>query len=77
LVNDHIRTNTNLWICLRVVSDAESMEILGSRDAAQPDACPIDAHCFPPKNGGSVLLYCRFASAWFSGRFKIAAGFRF
>ncbi|MGB6057744.1 MAG: FtsK/SpoIIIE domain-containing protein, partial [Microthrixaceae bacterium] len=36
-----IRTNTNLWICLRVVADSESMEILGTRDAARiPDGSP-------------------------------------
>lgn len=30
-----IRANTNLWISLRVVSDAESREVLGSLDAAR------------------------------------------
>lgn len=36
-----IRTNTNLWICLRVVSDSESVEVLGTRDAARiPDGSP-------------------------------------
>lgn len=35
VVTNAIRTNTNLWICLRVVSDAESSELLGRRDAAR------------------------------------------
>ena len=41
VITHAIRTNTNLWICLRVVSDAESMELIGSRDAARlPDKSP-------------------------------------
>ena len=41
VITHAIRTNTNLWICLRVVVESESMEILGTRDAAHiPDASP-------------------------------------
>lgn len=41
VVSHAIRTNTNLWICLRVVTDAESVELLGSRAAARlPDDAP-------------------------------------
>ena len=41
VISHAIRTNTNLWICLRVVADSESMEILGRRDAARiPDGSP-------------------------------------
>ncbi len=35
VITHSIRTNTNLWICLRVVTDSESVEILGARDAAR------------------------------------------
>ena len=35
VITHPIRTNTNLWICLRVVSDSESMELLGAKDAAR------------------------------------------
>ena len=41
VISHAIRTNTNLWVCLRVVSDSESMELLGSKDAARlPDNSP-------------------------------------
>lgn len=41
VITHAIRTNTNLWICLRVVTESESMEILGSREAARiPDGSP-------------------------------------
>ena len=41
MISHAIRTNTNLWICLRVVTESESMEILGTRDAARiPDGSP-------------------------------------
>ena len=41
VISHAIRTNTNLWVCLRVVAESESMEILGTRDAARiPDASP-------------------------------------
>ncbi len=41
VISHAIRTNTNLWICLRVVTESESMEILGTRDAARiPDGSP-------------------------------------
>jgi S-DNA-T family DNA segregation ATPase FtsK/SpoIIIE len=41
VITHAIRTNTNLWICLRVVADSESVEILGRRDAARiPDGSP-------------------------------------
>ncbi len=41
VITHAIRTNTNLWVCLRVVSDSESIEILGNRDAARiPDGSP-------------------------------------
>lgn len=41
VISHAIRTNTNLWICLRVVTESESMEILGTRDAARiPDGTP-------------------------------------
>jgi DNA segregation ATPase FtsK/SpoIIIE, S-DNA-T family len=35
VITHQIRTNTNLWICLRVVTEAESLEIIGARDAAR------------------------------------------
>ena len=35
VITHAIRTNTNLWICLRVVTESESMEILGTRDVAR------------------------------------------
>ena len=31
VITHAIRTNTNLWICLRVVTESESMEILGTQ----------------------------------------------
>lgn len=41
VISHAIRTNTNLWVCLRVVADSESVEILGRRDAARiPDGSP-------------------------------------
>ncbi|HZX53590.1 MAG TPA: FtsK/SpoIIIE domain-containing protein, partial [Ilumatobacteraceae bacterium] len=41
VITHAIRTNTNLWICLRVVTESESLEILGTRDAARiPDGSP-------------------------------------
>jgi len=41
VITHAIRTNTNLWICLRVVTDAESMELLGTKDASKlPDKSP-------------------------------------
>jgi len=41
VISHAIRTNTNLWICLRVVTASESVEILGARDAARlPDDAP-------------------------------------
>ncbi len=41
VITHAIRTNTNLWLCLRVVSDSESMELLGSKDASRlPDNTP-------------------------------------
>jgi S-DNA-T family DNA segregation ATPase FtsK/SpoIIIE len=41
VISHAIRTNTNLWICLRVVTESESLEILGTRDAARiPDGSP-------------------------------------
>ena len=41
VITHSIRTNTNLWICLRVVTDSESIEILGAKDAARiPDGSP-------------------------------------
>ncbi len=35
VITNAIRMNTNLWLCLRVVADAESSELLGKRDAAR------------------------------------------
>ncbi len=41
VITHAVRTNTNLWISLRVVSDSESMELLGNRAAARiPDGSP-------------------------------------
>ncbi|MET0458865.1 MAG: FtsK/SpoIIIE domain-containing protein [Ilumatobacteraceae bacterium] len=41
VISHAIRTNTNLWVCLRVVAESESLEILGARDAARiPDGSP-------------------------------------
>ena len=41
VISHAIRTNTNLRICLRVVTESESVEILGTRDAARiPDGSP-------------------------------------
>ncbi len=41
VITHAVRTNTNLWICLRVVTESESVEILGTRDAARiPDGSP-------------------------------------
>ena len=41
VITHAIRTNTNLWICLRVVTDTESMELLGTKDASKlPDKSP-------------------------------------
>jgi S-DNA-T family DNA segregation ATPase FtsK/SpoIIIE len=41
VISHSMRTNTNLWICLRVVTESESLEILGTRDAARiPDGSP-------------------------------------
>lgn len=45
VITPAIRANTNIWLCLRVVNDAESMEVLGSRDAAQiPNDAPGRAY---------------------------------
>ncbi|SDP38596.1 DNA segregation ATPase FtsK/SpoIIIE, S-DNA-T family [Pedococcus dokdonensis] len=45
VITPAIRANTNIWLCLRVVNDSESMEILGSRDAAQiPNDAPGRAY---------------------------------
>lgn len=35
VITPAIRANTNIWLCLRVANDTESMEILGARSAAQ------------------------------------------
>ena len=35
VITPAIRANTNIWLCLRVVSDAESLELLGAKDASQ------------------------------------------
>lgn len=41
VITHAVRTNTNLWISLRVVTDSESLELLGARDAARiPDGSP-------------------------------------
>lgn len=40
VVTPAIRANTNLWLCLRVVSESESQEIIGRRDAA---LIPVEA----------------------------------
>ena len=41
VITSAIRANTNLWMALRVVSDGESLELLGAKDAARiPDNSP-------------------------------------
>ena len=35
VITPAIRANTNIWLCLRVVSDGESLELLGAKDASQ------------------------------------------
>ncbi|WP_155856144.1 FtsK/SpoIIIE domain-containing protein [Cellulomonas sp. URHD0024] len=40
VVTPALRANTNLWLCLRVVNEMESLEIIGSRDGAR---IPVDA----------------------------------
>ncbi|MEV1130077.1 FtsK/SpoIIIE domain-containing protein [Agromyces sp. NPDC049794] len=39
VITPAIRANTNLWLCLRVVSEAESRELLGTAEAAM---LPVD-----------------------------------
>ena len=46
VITPAIRANTNIWLCLRVVSDSESLELLGAKDAAQ----------IPTESPGRALL---------------------
>jgi S-DNA-T family DNA segregation ATPase FtsK/SpoIIIE len=69
VINDKIRTNTNLRLSLRFSDDADSMDVIGTKDASRPGL--PRGRAFARTGPGSLM---EFQAAHASGRTPVEGG---
>jgi S-DNA-T family DNA segregation ATPase FtsK/SpoIIIE len=69
VINDRIRANTNLRVSLRFSDESESMDVVGTRDAARPGLPP--GRAFARTGPGEVT---EFQAGYVGGRTRVVSG---